>query len=254
MEYPRKSSGNDPRDSASPPPGGQAFQTTCWSLVARAAVPGSNEADAALDQLCSIYWRPVYAEIRRRGIGPEDAQDLTQEFFARLLRHNSFGRAEPEKGRLRSYLLAALDHFIADWRRHQHALKRGGTGILLSIDADDGERWFHELAQSAMTPAGAFDYGWAVILMDRALEALRREYQDGGRLGIFEAASPFLAAQNGGGGYESACGAAGMTPEAFRVAVHRLRKRFRLRVREQVEATVTDPAEADDEMKHLFGI
>jgi RNA polymerase sigma-70 factor (ECF subfamily) len=233
---------------------GSDFNTTRWSLVARVGGTGSNEADDALDHLCAIYWRPVYAEIRRRGMSPDDAQDLTQEFFARLLRHNTFGRAEPGKGRLRSYLLAALDHFIADQKRQNRALKRGGGEVVLSIDADRGELWFMNLAVSAMTPAEAFDHGWAVILMDRALEALRAEYQDSGRGRIFDAAVPFLAAENGGQGYDAACAAADLSPEAFRVAVHRLRKRFRSRVHEQVEATVAEPSDVDAEMKHLFGI
>jgi RNA polymerase sigma-70 factor (ECF subfamily) len=237
-----------------PAPNGSRFYTTRWSLVARVAEEGSSGSDAALGQLCEIYWRPVYAEIRRRGINPDDAQDLTQDFFARLLRHNAFGRAEPGKGRLRSYLLASLDHFLSDWKRQSHALKRGGGEAIGSIDAGDGERWFLNLAVATMTPAEAFDHGWAVILMDRALEVLRQEYHAGGRGGIFEAVMPFLAAQSGSNGYEEASASADLSPEAFRVAVHRLRKRFRVRVREQVETTVSEPAEVDAEMKHLFGI
>jgi RNA polymerase sigma-70 factor (ECF subfamily) len=242
------------RELVDPAPNGPGFNTTRWSLVARVACSGSHEADAALDQLCAIYWRPVYAEIRRRGFDPDDAQDLTQDFFARLLRQNTFERAEPGKGRLRSYLLAALDHFIVDQRRQSHAVKRGGGEVMLSIDVDDGERWFLNQAGSLMTPAEAFDHGWAVILMDRALEVLRQEYLDGGRGEVFEAAMPFLAAENGNGGYEAACAVLGMSQETFKVAVYRLRKRFRLRVREQVDMTVAEPGETDAEMKHLFGI
>jgi hypothetical protein len=125
---------------------------------------------------------------------------------------------------------------------------------MLSIDAGDGEQWFLNQAGSTMTPAEAFDHGWAVILMDRALAALRKEYHDARRGGIFDAALPFLAAENGGGGYDEACASTNMTPDAFKVAVHRLRRRFRLRVREQVELTVAEPADAVAEMKHLFGI
>lgn len=246
--------GSNHHEPIDPAPNGPGFNTTRWSLVARVAGSGSHEADVALDQLCAIYWRPIYAEIRRRGFGPDDAQDLTQDFFARLLRHNTFGRAEPGKGRLRSYLLAALDHFIVDQRRQSHAVKRGGGEVMLSIDVDDGERWFLNQAGFSMTPAEAFDHGWAVMLMDRALESLRKEYHDGDRRGIFDAALPFLAAENGSSGYDAACATARLTPEAFRVAVHRLRKRFRQRVREQVELTVAEPSEADEEMKHLFGI
>jgi RNA polymerase sigma factor (sigma-70 family) len=241
-------------NSEDPSLNGQRFHTTRWSLVARVAAPAAGESEDALDELCAIYWRPVYAEIRRRGIGPEDAQDLTQEFFVRLLRHNAFGRAEPEKGRLRSYLLAALDHFMVDHLRHRGAAKRGGGEGLISINSNEGESWFLNQTASAKTPAESFDHGWALILMDRALSALRREYEAGGRKEIFEISFPFLAAEDGAKGYDEASAASGMTPEAFKVAVYRLRKRFRLRVREQVELTVADPGEVDQEMKHLFGI
>ncbi len=240
--------------SEDPTLSGQRFNTTRWSLVAKVAAPIAGETDAALDELCAIYWRPVYAEIRRRGMPPEDAQDLTQEFFVRLLRHNAFGRAEPEKGKLRSYLLAALDHFMVDYLRHRGAAKRGGGEVLISINSDDGESWFLNQAANTMTPAESFDHGWALILMDRALSALRREYEEGGRKVIFENACPFLAAEDGSKGYDEASVAAGLTPEAFKVAVYRLRKRFRLRVREQVELTVADAGDVEQEMKHLFGI
>lgn len=232
----------------------QRFHTTRWSLVARAAERSPGDPDSALDELCSIYWRPVYAEIRRRGSFPEDAQDLTQEFFVRLLRHQAFGRAEPEKGRLRSYLLAALDHFMVDHLRHRGAAKRGGGEILVSIDSDEGESWFRNQASGGLTPAESFDHGWAMVLMDRALAELRREYEESGRTAIFDLVLPFLAAEDGSTGYDDACSVAGLTPEAFKVAVHRLRKRFRARVREQVGLTVADPRDVELEMKHLFGI
>lgn len=235
-------------------PNSARFITTRWSLVARAVRETSNETNAAMDQLCAIYWRPVYAEIRRRGSNPEDAQDLTQDFFARLLSHNTFGRAEPGKGRLRSYLLAALDYFLVDHRRQSQSMKRGSGEALLSIDANDGEKWIRHQAGTSMSPADAFDHGWAMILMDRALESLRQEYLDAGRGEVFKAAVPFLAAESGSTGYVDACASTSMTPGAFKVAVHRLRKRFRLHVREQVEMTVADPADVDEEMKHLFGI
>lgn len=243
----------DPQQPADAAPDCRGFNTTRWSLVARVAASSDHDARAALDELCRIYWRPVYAEIRRRGISPHDAQDLTQDFFTRLLRHNTFGRAEREKGRLRSYLLAALDHFMADQRRRDRATKRGAGLIVTAVNFADGEQWLAHHAESAMTPAEAFDHGWAVILMDRALDTLRKEYLDGGRGGVFNAALPFLTAEDAGG-YDEACAPAALSPEAFRVAVHRLRKRFRLRIRQQVEMTVSEPQDTDAEMKHLFGI
>lgn len=234
--------------------GGGRFEPTHWSLVARAGSDQSQDANAALDELCRTYWMPIYAEIRRRGHSATDAPDLTQEFFARLLRRNAFGRAEKEKGRFRSYLLAALDFFLADDLRKRMAEKRGGGAALLPLDAAEGERWFREQPAPGATPAEAFDQSWAVILMDRALAALRDEYHEGGRAEIFTAVKPFLAAEAGAGGYDGVCEKLGMTAQAFTVAVHRLRTRFRLRVREQVEMTVTDPAETDAELRHLFGI
>ena len=244
----------DHQHPAAAAPDGQGFNTTRWSLVARVAGSGEHDANAALDELCRIHWRPVYAEIRRRGITPHDAQDLTQDFFTRLLRHNTFGRAERGKGRLRSFLLAALDHFMADQRRRDRATKRGAGLIVASVNIADGEHWLVHQAGSAMTPAEAFDRGWAAILMDRALDTLRKEYLDGGRSGVSDAALPFLAAEDGSGGYHDAAAPASLSPEAFRVTVHRLRKRFRLRVRQQVEMTVSEPGDADAEMKHLLGI
>lgn len=230
------------------------FDTTHWSLVVRAGSEESQDASAALNELCRAYWMPIYAEIRRRGHPPVDAQDLTQEFFTRLLRRNAFGRVDREKGRFRSYLLAALDYFLADDWRARIAEKRGGGAMPLPLDAAEGETWFCEQPARGATPAEAFDQSWAVILMDRALTTLRDEYHEGGRAEIFAAVQPFLAADAGAGGYDAACEKLGMTGEAFAVAVHRLRKRFRLCVREQVEMTVTDPAETDGEMQHLFGI
>ncbi|MEQ1851650.1 MAG: sigma-70 family RNA polymerase sigma factor [Chthoniobacteraceae bacterium] len=233
--------------------GGRRFETTRWSLVALAGGDAS-EADTALNELCRVYWMPIYAEIRRRGHAPADAQDLTQEFFARLLRRNAFGRAEKEKGRFRSYLLAALDYFLADDWREKMAEKRGGGAVLLPLDAEEGETWFRELPASEGTPADAFDRGWAIILMDHALSALRAEYEGSERGEIFAAARPFLAAETSAAALEAPCSKLGMTPDAFTVAVHRLRKRFRDRVREQVAMTVADPPETDAEMRHLFGV
>lgn len=230
------------------------FDTTRWSLVAAVGGEQSQMANEALDELCRGYWRPIYAEIRRRGRGPDDAQDLTQEFFARLLRRNAFGRAEKEKGRFRSYLLAALDHFLADDWRDRAAQKRGGGAAVFSLDAAEAESWYQERQANGASPAEAYDQRWSLILMDRALAALRAEYEESGRGDVFAATQPFLAAETSGEGYEAVCAKLGLTERAFTVAVHRLRKRFREQVRHQVEMTVADPAEVEEEMRHLFGI
>lgn len=211
-------------------------------------------ASKALEDLCRAYWPPLYAEIRRRGHSPADAQDLTQKLFARLLQHQSFGEAERSRGRFRSFLLGALDHLLADDWRERRAEKRGNGVPLLSFDVEGCEAWLQNQPAPTCSAAELFDQRWALILMDRAFQALRTEYAASGRAEVFEVLKPFLAAETGSDGYAVACAQADMTPEAFAVAVHRLRKRFRSAIREQVGQTVADPGEAQTELRHLFGI
>ncbi|MBE7496312.1 MAG: sigma-70 family RNA polymerase sigma factor [Verrucomicrobiaceae bacterium] len=229
------------------------FDTTRWSLVAAAGCERSQVADEALNELCHAYWRPIYAEIRRRGHSTADAQDLAQQLFARMLRREAFGTADREKGRFRSFLLGALDHLLIDVLRSKQAQKRDDA-LLVRFVEDESESWFQRLPAHGVTPAEAFDQTWAVVLMDRALAALRAEYADSGREAVFAALEPFLTADSGEDGYSSVCAQIGLTPQAFAVAVHRMRRRFRHCVREQVEMTVADPSEVDAEMRHLFGI
>lgn len=229
------------------------FETTRWSLVAAADSEHSQVANEALNELCRAYWRPIYAEIRRRGHGAADAQDLTQELFARLLRREAFGTADREKGRFRSFLLGALDHLMVDVLRSKQAQKRGDAMLVPLVD-DEAESWFQKLPAHGATPAEAFDQTWAVVLMDRALAALRAEYVDSGRETVFAALEPFLTADSSEDGYAGVCDQIGLTPQAFAVAVHRLRRRFRHCVRQQVEMTLADPSDVEAEMKHLFGL
>jgi len=230
------------------------FDTTRWSLVAAAGSVQSQVANEALNELCRAYWRPIYAEIRRRGHGPADAQDHTQEFFARLLRRDAFGKADREKGRFRTYLLGALDYFLVDVLRGRQAQKRGDGMVVFSFSEGEGESWLQDQPAYGATPAEMFDQSWAVVLMERALEMLIEDYRASGRENVFKALEPFLSADSGADGYASVCGQIGLTPQAFAVAVHRVRRRFRQCVREQVEMTVLDPAEAALEMRHLFGL
>lgn len=241
-------------DPFQPFAGEMRFHSTRWSLVHSAGAAGSSEAGVALEELCRAYWPPIYAEIRRRGHSIADAQDLAQEFFARLLRRNAFGQADEEKGRFRSYLLAALDYFLTDHLRARFADKRGGGAVMLSLDAEEGESWYQQQPANTATPAEAFDRQWALVLMHRALEALREDYTTRGRADLFVALQPFLAADTRGDDSESAAAAAGLSAEAFRVAVHRLRKRYREFIRAHVEMTVAEPGDVEDEMRHLFGL
>lgn len=229
------------------------FPTTHWSVVVNTAGDSTNSRPA-LEELCRAYWPPIYAELRRRGYSPTDAQDLTQEFFLRLLERETFSAADRERGRFRTFLLSALDFTISDHWRTQRAAKRGGGVKPLSLDEGECEAWFREEPAAGGDAAAAFDRRWAVVIMDRALAALRAEYGAGGRGEVFDAVNPFLSAEAGEGGYEAACGSIGLSAQAFAVAVHRFRKRFRECVREQVAMTVADPGEVDAEMKHLFGV
>ena len=230
------------------------FDTTRWSLVAAVGSEQSQVADEALNDLCRAYWRPIYAEIRRRGHDAVDAQDLAQEFFARMLRRDAFGKADREKGRFRTYLLGSLDYFLVDDWRGKNTLKRGGGAVMVPFVDGEGETWFKQQPACGVTPAEMFDQNWAVVLMDRALRTLRDEYESTARGDVFAAVEPFLTADSGADGYEDVCGQIDLTAQAFAVAVHRVRRRFRACVRAQVEMTVLDPAEVDVEMKHLFGI
>ncbi len=227
------------------------FHTTRWSLVSKAGGDAFQEVNEALNELCQAYWRPIYAEVRRRGHAMADAQDL---IFARLLLRQSFGRADQQRGRFRTYLLAALDHVLADHWREQNALKRGAGAVVFSLDAAEGETWYQELTLDRADPAEQFDQRWALILMDRALLCLREDYENSGRTMLFAYLKPFLASDAGADGYAQSAEQSGMTENTFRVAVHRFRKRFRECVREQVETTVADTSETDAEMKHLFGV
>jgi DNA-directed RNA polymerase specialized sigma24 family protein len=230
------------------------FDTTRWSLVAAAGSDQSRVAGEALNDLCRAYWQPIYAEIRRRGHGAVDAQDLAQEFFARMLRRDAFGKADREKGRFRTYLLGSLDYFLVDNWRGKNAIKRGGGAVMVPFVDGEGETWFQQQPAVGSTPSEIFDQNWAVVLMERALEALREEYRVTGREDVFTAVEPFLTSGSGEDGYVSVCEQIALTPRAFAVAVHRVRRRFQHCVRQQVEMTVVNPLEVEAEMKHLFGL
>jgi len=230
------------------------FLTTHWSLVARAGESDSPAAREALEKLCRGYWYPIYAEVRRRGFAAHDAQDFTQEFFATLLRRNSFAAARQDKGRFRSYLLGALGYFLTDQWHKQRAEKRGGGMEVLSLDAaEEGERRFSEEPATQLTPEKVFDSRWALTLLDRAFARLRDEYSTQKKAALFEALKGFLAAEASEGGYAAPAAQLDITPSHVAVAVHRLRQRFRELVRAEVAETVANPGDVDDEMRQLFG-
>jgi len=227
------------------------FTTTHWSVVMLAR-PDSPEATEALEKLCRTYWLPLYGYIRRQGYGPHDAQDLTQGFFVRLLRMNSFAGVSREKGKFRTFLLAALNHFLSDERDRARADKRGGGQTIISLDETEAEQRYLQVPSADLAPEKVFDRRWALTVLEQALQRLRQEYQSSGRQALFEGLSGFLSTETGTGDYEAVAPKLGMSPGSVAVAVHRLRQRYRECIRLELVHTVSSPADLDDEMNYLF--
>lgn len=231
---------------------GGMFATTRWSLVAAAADPAAPAARQALADLCAAYWYPVYGYVRRQGHDHHAAQDLTQAFFTRLLEKNDLAAADQGRGRFRAFLLAACRHFLLNQHDRETARKRGGGRRVLALDfADADGRFAREPAGRDEPPEKAFDREWALGLLDKAVGELRAEYAGSGRAKLFDALKECLA---GGGdvGYAGLAEQLGMTEGAVKVAVHRLRQRYRDRLRAAIADTVSGPDEIDAEVRDLF--
>ena len=231
--------------------GGGRFATTRWSLVLAAgnrSVAGWREA---LSDLCETYWYPIYAFARRLGKDPEEAEDLTQEFFARLLEKNALRQVHPAKGRFRSFLLASFKNFVTDEARRANALKRGGGRTPLSIDLETAEGRYVREPSHDETPDRVFERRWALALLERAVERLRREHDRSQRKHSFEVLRRFLP---GGGAvrYAEAAREMGIGEVAVKVAIHRFRRRFRDVLVEEIAHTVEAPEEIDAEVRHLL--
>jgi RNA polymerase sigma factor (sigma-70 family) len=242
--------------SHSPPDGttpGDIFATTHWTVVLAAGKRSTPQSDRALEELCRTYWFPLYAYVRRRGHTKEDAEDLTQAFFARFLAKNYLEGLSAERGRFRAFLLAALKHFLAnEWDRSQRQ-KRGGGVATLSLDWQTADTQFQVAATDEPSPDNAFDREWAVALLAKVLERLHAECEAEGRGQQFTELKVFLTAGKGALPHADAAKALGMDEGAVRVAVHRLRKRYRALLRDEISQTLSDPAMVDEEMRALFG-
>jgi RNA polymerase sigma-70 factor (ECF subfamily) len=226
----------------------RGFATTRWSLVLAAGTPGSADALAALS---TTYWYPIYAFIRRSGCSAHDAEDLTQQFFARLLEKNFLAGADRAKGRFRSYLLGALKHFLANQRDRAAALKRGGGQMMAPLEGRSAEeRYRHEPADE-LTPEKLFERRWALTVLEQALTRLRDEHAAAGKLDLFDRLKPALTGELPGGFAELAA-ELGMTEGAVKAAVHRLRKRYREAMRAEIAQTVAREEEVEDEIRALF--
>lgn len=228
------------------------FPTTRWSRVAAAVGPGDARGREDLGALCEAYWYPLYAYARRRGHSPHQAQDLTQDFFAYVLEKDLLARADPHRGRFRSFLLGVYTHYLANRHDHEHALKRGGGRTTFSIDGTMAEGRYDRDLVLELTPERIFDRGWALTLLGRVLDGLRREYEDAGREAVFATLSVNLTEGPRTESHAVIAERLGVTEGAARVAVHRLRRRYAHLLRSEIAATVDDPAEIEDEIRALF--
>lgn len=231
------------------------FPPTRWSVVQAAArMPGSETGSAtgsALEELCRIYWYPLYAYVRRRGCSREDAEDLTQEFFRQLLARRWLADADRDKGRLRTFLLIALKRFMAkEWRRAQ-AQKRGGDQVLVPMDTAFAESRWAANPSPGLTAEAVFDRQWALTLLDLSLRRLEAEYASQGKTDEFTRLKGCLTAAHGTMDYGALSIELGLSEGATRVAVHRLRKRFRELYREEIRQTLPPDADLDDELRYL---
>lgn len=218
-----------------------------------AGQPSSPEAQQALADLCRIYWLPLYGYVRQRVRDVHEAQDLTQEFFVRLLDRKLFAAAQPERGRFRAFLLTALKNFLANEWVKSKATKRGGERLLFSLDFDAGESKLSQFATRDDSPERQFDRQWATTLLDQVLVRLRSEFRTAGKESQFDELKRFLAGgRDHPGGYAVAAERLGMTADAVKVAAHRLRQRYRELLRDEIAQTVAQPDDIDEEIRDLF--
>ena len=229
---------------------GRPFATTHWSIVLAAGHRSQPDSKAALAKLCEAYWFPLYCYVRRSGHGADEAQDLTQAFFATLLEKESLRAADPHRGRFRSFLLASMNHFLANQRRRL-AQKRGGGRVPLSLDFPSAESRFSREPSHDLTPEKVYERRWAMTLLERGLSQLRQEYVAGGKAAIFDRLAVFLAGDRGPA-YHDIAVELGMTQGAVKVAVHRLRKRCREHLRCEVAQTVAAGQDVEDELRDLL--
>ncbi len=214
----------------------------------------TTRARDALAKLCQSYWFPLYAYVRRRGHCPEDAQDLTQEFFARLLERNWVADADQEKGRFRSFLLSAMNHFLADEWDKARAQKRGGGAPALPLQFDTAETRYGIEPADNVTPERSFERRWALTLLEEVLKRLQAEYEREGKADMFAALNPCLVGERTAQPYAELARQLATSEAAVKSAVHRLRQRYRQLLRDEIAQTVARPDEVDEELRQLFAV
>jgi RNA polymerase sigma-70 factor (ECF subfamily) len=233
---------------------GKAFSTTRWSLIVAAADSRHPDYRRALEELCGAYWYPVYAFVRRSGRDPDASQDLTQGFFFQLLEKHTLKAADQERGRFRSFLLAALKFYVSNEQDRARAQKRGGGRAPISLDADTAEKQYRLEPAEEQTPETLFERRWALTLLERVLDGLREELKRSANPERSLRLVGCLTAEGSTGRYKHLAAELEMSESAVKVAVHRMRRRFGELLREEVAQTVRGPEEVDDEIRHLFAV
>ena len=241
-------------DSQSIPEGAREFRTTHWSVVLGAADSAAPGATEALENLCRAYWYPLYAYVRREGYGPDDAQDLTQGFFARFLEKNYLAQVNREKWRFRSFLLAALRHFLSDERDRAQALKRGGGQLFISRDAEGAEHRYQQEPADELSPERIYERRWALTVLDRAQANLKAEFTADGKGDLYEALKIFLSGEKTELTQAQLAARLGKSTDAVRCAVQRLRQRYGELIRAEVAHTVSSAGQIDEEIRYLLKV
>lgn len=243
-----------PNQAETKPAPSPVFVTTHWSVVLSARDQASPQSDEALEKLCRTYWYPLYAYARWRGRGPHDAEDLTQEFFARLLQKNYLMAIEPERGRFRSFLLVAFKRFMADEWDRAAAQKRGGGMAAVCFDTTLAEQLYRNEAEPRLPAESLYEQRWAMTLLDQTMRRLRAEFAAAGKSNEFERLKGFLAVSKAEVSQATAVREPVGSESALRVAAHRLRKRFRQIFREEIAHTVARPEDVQEEVRHLLAV
>jgi RNA polymerase sigma-70 factor (ECF subfamily) len=247
-----------PPDAIDPPPAGpRHFATTRWTLVTAAGKTGTPEARKALGDLCRLYWYPLYAFVRRRGYDADEALDLTQGFFTRLIEKNDLSDADRTRGRFRAWLLTSVKHYLANEWDKATAAKRGGGRAVFSFDIDpgDAEDRYRREPSHEITPERIFDRRWALTLLEQTLARLQAECEQAGKKDLFEALRPSLTGDGRDAtdpSYRDIAERLGTTEGALKVAAHRLRRDYRQMLRQEIAETVERPEDVDDEIRDLF--
>jgi len=239
-------------DEIPTPPSQRKFETTHWSLVLAAGRRSSPDSQRALTELCEKYWYPLYAYVRKRVPGMQEAQDLTQAFFAKLLDKNYVADADPQRGKFRTFLLSSLAHFLANEWDKARAKKRGGDHVHLSLDFHDGERRFSQEPTTPLTAERVYDRHWGLALLGQVLTRLREEYAAAGKEAVFARLEQHITPGEHAASYAEAAEELQMSNGAVKVAVHRLRRRYGELLRVEIAQTVADPGDVDQEIRGLF--